>query len=149
VPNSLANLVSDIALGYNAGTTGSTTLEIWFHSASGNSSNPNGATLPAWMYPDGSGGIYPTATECGSSSSPLHTFTKLTSGATYVAVAGLTISTMTFSYNIYLNSPTQAQVLAVVQDGELLAASASASAGIIIGTGTGTITGGGGHQVHD
>ena len=149
VPNSLANLVSDIALGFNAGTTGSTTLEIWFHSASGNSSNPNGATLPAWMYPDGSGGIYPTAAECGTSSSPLHTFTGLTSGATYVVVAGLTIGTMTFSYNIYLNSPTQAQVLSVVEDGELLAASASASAGIIIGSGSGTITGGGGHQVHD
>lgn len=153
VPNSLANLLSDIALSADGGSSGSTQIKIWMVSKSGNSANPAGGQYPAWIYPDGSGGISPAASNCGSSSSPLHTFTGLTSGAAYYFVIGYDVNTGLFTNTstIYSASPTQAQIATVVGDGTVVAVVATANSGSSItpGGGVHTVTGGGGRQVYN
>jgi hypothetical protein len=152
VPNVMANLVSDVALAANGGTSGSTSISVWLTSFSGQSSNPNGGQYPGWTYPDGSGGVYPTAAACGSSGSPLHTFTGLTAGHAYYFVVGYNRTTGVFNFysSPYSSTPTQAEIAAVLADGSLIAVVATADSGSTITTGGGSQThgGGGGHPVY-
>jgi hypothetical protein len=57
VPNSIANLTSNITAQFYSVASGS--LVVWFTSTLPTSKSPGGTGYPDWEYPDGSGGIYP------------------------------------------------------------------------------------------
>lgn len=149
VPNALLSLLSDVALAYNAGSSGSTSIAVWLTSASGNSSNPNGSQYPAWVFPDGSGGIYPTAAACGSSGSPFANITGLNPSTTYYFVVFYSLITGAFTVDYYASKPTNAQLAVALADGQLIAvmAMATTSATVTTGGGTGGIHGGGARGV--
>jgi hypothetical protein len=151
-PNVMANLVSDIALAANGGTSGSTSISVWLTSFTGSSLNPNGGQYPAWTFPDGSGGIYPSAGACGSSGSPLHIFTGLTTNKSYYFVVGYDKNAGTFNFysSPYSSTPTQAEIAAVCADGNLIAVIATADSGttVLAGGGSQSHGGGGGHALY-
>lgn len=149
IPNSLANLVSNLTVQTYSASSG--TLVMWFTSTVP-SSNPAGSTYPSWVYPDGSGGIYPTAAACGSSSTSYWKQWTGLSATTYIGVR-YTISTGAFSvvYGPSSSQPTDAEVSSCVGDGNIVVVIAAATTGSSIPSGGGgghTTPGGGGHPVY-
>lgn len=151
LPNSIANLSSDVLVNFNAGTSGSTTIKVWFTQASSASNNIHGSTLPCWQTPDGTKTISPSAASCGTSGSPAHTYTGLTSGNTYYFVIGYNANTDTFTFGTASTTPpSQTAINAVLGDGNLLVIVASANSAntITAGGGSGSHGGGGGHNFY-
>jgi hypothetical protein len=152
IPNSLANLVSNIQWHSYSASAGS--LVLWFTSLNP-SNNPAGSGYPSWTYPDGSGGIYPSAAACGSSSSspaPGMSFSGLSSANQYIGVA-YEIDTDTFSvvYGPSTTVPTDSQVASAVGDGKVVTVLCVASSGTTIpatGGGGSSGTGGSGHIIN-
>lgn len=158
VPNSLANLVSNITVHTYSSASGS--LSMWFTSTT-TSSSPGGSSYPSWQYPDGSGGVYPGHTNgyaavCGSSSSALPTvngpwsWTGLGSSGVYVGVKYDVLNDeFSVVYGPSSSQPTDAQISAAIGDGSVVVVIATAATGNAIPTGGGgghTTSGGGGYN---
>ena len=146
IPNSLGNIVSNITVQTYSASAGA--LNAWFTSTYP-SANPAGSGYPAWTWPDQSGGVYPTATNCGSSGSPVFSYPSGTlTNPTYCGI-GYHIASGAFYMAVPPQSTllTDAQISSAIGDGSLLVVLTTASTGSGIaagGGGGGTVTGGGG-----
>lgn len=143
LPNLAANMLSDVALASISPSAG--TLNIWI-------TNAAGTGLPTWTPPDGDTVIAPSSAACGSQSTPLHSFTGLSSTTKYYFIIYYNTNTGAFQNytTIYSSQPTDAQQAAALADGTIVAATASASTSSgITPSGGGTVNyqpGGGGHS---
>lgn len=150
--NALANLVSNLTVHSYSSAVGQ--LSMWFTSTQP-SANPAGSGYPAWTYPDGSGGVYPSAAACGSSpSNPAPGF-NWASGVANPCYIGAAYNINSGSFHVVYGPsaslPTDAQIASAVGDGQLVTVLSIASAGNAIpaGGGGGTSSpGGGGHIVN-
>lgn len=142
IPNSLLNLIANIVPQTYSAVAGD--LAVWFTSVGSNSSsNPAGSQYPAWTYPDGSGGIYPSAAACGSSySSPWQSWTGLSGGQYLLVAYDLSSAAFVLKYGPSTSPPTDEQIQEATGDGELVASLVVASTGSTI-----PVTGGGGHSL--
>ncbi len=140
VPNSLANLVSNVVMNSSSSVSGQ--LSVWFTSAIP-SSNPGGTQYPSWLYPNGASGIFPgyingASTVCGTSGSPWKSWTGLGSGGIYVGVQyDVATDLFTLAYGPTSTQPTDAQVQSALADGNLLVTIALATTANVVPTGGG------------
>lgn len=165
VPNSLANLVSNITAQCYSASSGS--LTIYFTSTVATSTSPGGTNYPDWEYPDGSGGVYPGhlngySTVNGTSSTVSAKYidsggtvysmswTSLPSTGVYILIGyNKTLDYFTVPYGPSGTFPTDAQIALAQGDGSIIVTLVSASSSTKIATGGagGQPVGGGGGSV--